>query len=905
MSSDTTPDSAPATPPPDPVSADEARVLAVLLDEASPFEREAVAELLARRPDLRDYRDRTTALLGLLPAAAAPETAAGNPGLRLDESRRAALLEKIREPAAGVTLRFPSAAERKQSRVLPFINAVTTLGREWRMQTAIVVLLVGVIAILSNFYVVSKHTEPARRAEESFATAAGGEAGGENAEQFEHKLRENRDGIDPFGNSPAPATGNRTLDSAFRTNKSSTVVAGGASVAAPAAPAPSAANTYSSASVDLPGESESRAGSSEESVTYAQKTDARSRSIVPVDSTAKFVDADAGRPDSVATDGLSVRAKVDFESQAVFRGKEHSDENVQTKVVGEYALPGSVAKNDSDAFASGLQAGGMSAGSGGGEGVGIGIGKGGGKNFVSALGSRSVNPADKTEEASGVHDKVPVLGDQPLIGKLFQSNGKLSKAKAQTGRLEAAAGAKDASGLDDDDAPLPPAKKPASPPVLQTETPTAANAFSTFSLNVSDVSFRLAGEAVRRGAYPDSGGIRTEEFVNAQVYRDPMPRAGEAVALRQEQARHPFAHNRTLLRLSLKTAAEGRDAASPLNLVVLLDNSGSMERADRRETVAAAGAVLADNLRAGDKVSVIGFARDTRLLIDRMDGADTRPLRELAKNGVPAEGGTNLENALDAAYAQLARQTPAGGSGRVLLLTDGAANLGDADPARLAAIVETNRRQGRALDAFGIGFDGYNDTLLETLSRKGDGRYAYLNDAGEVRAELGQKLAGALRPFASDVKVQVEFNPARVNAWRLLGYDNHRLRKEDFRNNKVDAAELAAAESGTALYALELKPDGAGDIGVVRVRYRVPGTQDYKEREWPVVNTATPAFADAPEGIRLAGCAAFVAEALAGNPDAAGIDRAELRKELARLAAGRPDDPRLATLRLLAEKLAP
>jgi hypothetical protein len=119
----------------------------------------------------------------------------------------------------------------------------------------------------------------------------------------------------------------------------------------------------------------------------------------------------------------------------------------------------------------------------------------------------------------------------------------------------------------------------------------------------------------------------------------------------------------------------------------------------------------------------------------------------------------------------------------------------------------------------------------------------------------------------------------------------------------VDAAELAASESGTALYALELKSDGAGDIGVVRVRYRVPGTQDYKEREWPVSNTVTPAFSEAPEGVRLAGCAAFVAEVLGDNSNAAGIDRVELRKEIARLAAGRPSDPRLATLRLLAEKL--
>ncbi len=739
----------------DPADADEARVLAVLLGEASPFEAEAVAELLAARPALRAYRDRTATLLGLLPDAAKPE-AAGTPELRLDDSRRAALLAKLREPAENVseeTIQFPSSGPSGRGRIIGFFRLVLAGSRGYAALLAILLLLASGLSVM----VPMSSTRSSRRAEsdtmvtatENFATGAGGDLAEKNYAGEREELKA------------------ATVDGEVR-----------------------------------PRELNDRMR--DDPVLLSVVTSANSVAPAPV-----------------------ARAQAQLKEIEVAQAstEEHRE-----------------------------------------------------------------NASDKKSLASA---SVPA----------FRFAG-LAKAKAQSAGLVAVTvgAAKDASSPDYD-AALPGAPKPSSPPVPQTETPTGTNAFSTFSLNVSDVSFRLAAEAVKRGAYPDSGGIRTEEFVNAQVYRDPVPRSGEAVALRQEQARHPFAHNRTLLRLSLRTAAEGREAASPLNLVLLLDSSGSMERSDRRDTVAAAETILADNLRAGDKLSVIGFARDTRLIVDRMDGANTQPLRDLAKNGVPAEGGTNLENALNAAYAQLARQTASGGSGRVLLLTDGAANLGDADPARLAAIVENNRRQGRALDAFGIGFDGYNDTLLEQLSRKGDGRYAYLNNADEARDELGAKLAGALRPFANDVKVQVEFNPARVSSWRLLGYYNHRLEKRDLRNNKVDAAELAASESGTALYALELKSDGAGDIGVVRVRYRVPGTQDYKEREWPVANTVTPAFSDAPEGVRLAGCAAFVAEVLGDNPNAAGIDRVELRKEIARLAAGRPSDPRLAALRLLAEKL--
>ncbi len=151
--------------------------------------------------------------------------------------------------------------------------------------------------------------------------------------------------------------------------------------------------------------------------------------------------------------------------------------------------------------------------------------------------------------------------------------------------------------------------------------------------------------------------------------------------------------------------------------------------------------------------------------------------------------------------------------------------------------VEEHRSQGIALDGFGIGWEGYNDDLLEVLSRNGDGRYGFINSPEEAATEFAAKLAGALQVAASDVKVQVEFNPARVTAYRQIGYAKHQLTKEQFRDNTVDAAELGAAESGNALYVVEVNPAGTGPLGTVRVRYKIPGTIEYREQEWPLSAT--------------------------------------------------------------------
>ena len=418
------------------------------------------------------------------------------------------------------------------------------------------------------------------------------------------------------------------------------------------------------------------------------------------------------------------------------------------------------------------------------------------------------------------------------------------------------------------------AKKPvATPetPVPQPEVQTRDNAFSTFSLNVSDVSFKLAAASLEKGVLPDPAGIRSEEFINAFDYRDPEPAPGAPIAFAWERARYPFAQNRDLLRFSLKTAAQGRQPGRPLNIVLLLDNSGSMERADRVRIIHEALRVLAAQLQPQDIFSVVTFARTARLWVDGVPGNQAGQVAEEV-SGLTPQGGTNLEEAMKLAYATALRHYQANGINRVVLLTDGAANLGEVDPEALKKKVEDYRKQGIALDSFGIGWEGYNDDLLEVLTRNGDGRYGFINTPEEAATEFAGQLAGALQVAASDVKVQVEFNPQRVTAYRQVGYAKHQLTKEQFRDNTVDAAEIGAAESGNALYVLEVNPAGSGPLGTARVRYKIPGTTEYREQAWVVpYNGSAPALAAAGPALRLAGAAAAFAEWLAGSPFAAEV----------------------------------
>lgn len=435
------------------------------------------------------------------------------------------------------------------------------------------------------------------------------------------------------------------------------------------------------------------------------------------------------------------------------------------------------------------------------------------------------------------------------------------------------------------------------------ELSAARDPFSTFSLHVSDVSFKLAAAALAVGQLPDPSKIRIEEFVNAFDYFDPLPTDDERVACQIEQAIHPFMLQRNVLRISLRTAATGRPENIPLRLTLLLDNSGSMERVDRKQTVRRAFESLAAQVKPNDQVTLISFANQPRLLAERFSGSQVADLVQLVKN-LPSEGGTNLEAALKLAMEKASEgitpENAAGLQNRIVLMTDGAVNLGDANPASLSQLVSQMRDAGIAFDAAGISAHELNDGVLEALTRQGDGRYYLLDSAEDANAGFANQIAGALRPAAKNVKVQVEFNPDRVGQYKLLGFEKHLLKQEDFRNDKVDAAEMATAEAGVAIYQFEAKPDGRGDIGSVSVRFQDLATGTMIERRWPIPYEPRAArIHQSSPRLRLATTAAMFAAKLRGDAVGESVELTSLADLLTTLPANLEAAPRVRQLQTM------
>lgn len=429
-----------------------------------------------------------------------------------------------------------------------------------------------------------------------------------------------------------------------------------------------------------------------------------------------------------------------------------------------------------------------------------------------------------------------------------------------------------------------------------TEIAAAQEPFSTFSLNISDASFQLAVAAVEKGERPDPESIKPEQFYNAVDYGDPAPSSLEPVAAAIDQTAHPVIPGRNLVRVAIRTASTGRSAAQPLRLTLLVDQSGSMARADRRAALDTALAQLATLLTENDRITVIGFSRTPCLFADSLPGNEAAKIPDLI-NPTASEGGTNLEQAFNLSSEPALRHKLDGAQNRIVLFTDGAANFGDADPERLAGRVKELRQQGLAFDIAGIGTNDTNDRLLSELARHGNGRYYLVGEnAGD---SFAAQLAGAFRPAAENVKVQVKFNPERVGNFKLIGFEKDRLKTEDFHDDSVDV-ELAADEAGVAIYQVETLPEGSGEIGEVSVRFRDSASGEMVERAWTIPHDpSTPAFDKADPKTQLATLALLAAQKLQGGPLADAIrfpDHAETIAKLKQTYAKDAKAQRLLTL---------
>jgi Ca-activated chloride channel homolog len=341
-----------------------------------------------------------------------------------------------------------------------------------------------------------------------------------------------------------------------------------------------------------------------------------------------------------------------------------------------------------------------------------------------------------------------------------------------------------------------------------------ANPLSTFSVDVDRAAYANVRRFVTSGQRPPKDAVRIEELVNYFPYAYPEPGAEHPVSVTTDVTRAPWHREHLLLRVGLRARSVDMRAAPPSNLVFLLDVSGSMQSPQKLPLVKQSLRLLVDQLREDDRVAMVVYAGSAGLVLESTTGDRKREIME-AIDRLEAGGSTAGGAGIRLAYDVAARHHIAEGNNRVILATDGDFNVGASSDAEMIRLIEEKRKQGTFLTVLGFGMGNIKDSKLEQIADKGNGNYAYIDNLLEARKVLVTEMGGTLLTVAKDVKLQLEFNPARVAAYRLIGYENRLLAAEDFADDTKDAGEMGAGHTVTALY--ELIPVGASDAASVRV----------------------------------------------------------------------------------------
>ncbi len=433
---------------------------------------------------------------------------------------------------------------------------------------------------------------------------------------------------------------------------------------------------------------------------------------------------------------------------------------------------------------------------------------------------------------------------------------------------------------------------------------TAAHRLSTFGLDVDTASYTVTRRYLTDGNLPDPASIRVEEFVNFFDYGDPAPRQGD-FAIKAEGGPTPFVQGPQyrLLRFNLRGREVRMDNRRPVVLTFVIDVSGSMAEENRLGLVKQSLSLLLDQLRPTDRIGLVVFGSTARVLQEPT--ADRETVRR-AIGQLTSEGSTNTEEGLKVGYEMAGRSFRQNAANRIILCSDGVANVGHAGPQAILGQIGREARRGIELTTLGFGMGNYNDHLMEQLADKGDGHYAYIDTLAEARRVLVDELAGTLMTIAKDAKAQVEFNPAVVARYRLLGYENRAIADERFRDNTVDAGEVGAGHGVTALYEVELRPDAPreGLVATLRLRYRSPEIGNLTETERRLyLSDLAPSWQAASPGFRLAALVAEFAEILKGSPWAR-TDLAEVARQVREAGNGLAKSAKTSELADLVEKAA-
>jgi len=393
---------------------------------------------------------------------------------------------------------------------------------------------------------------------------------------------------------------------------------------------------------------------------------------------------------------------------------------------------------------------------------------------------------------------------------------------------------------------------------------------STFAMDIDTASYGYAASLIRQGSRPDPSTVRPEEFINAVPEQYPQP-AGNGFTVNVDGTRLPQTHRLAnpgdvrLLRIGLQTRTQNQDSRPDTALTFVIDVSGSMGEAGKLDVVREALDDLIDQLRPTDSVAIVTFS-DEATMVRPMTRVSERSDLHRAVDGLHATDSTNLEAGLVRGY-QVARDGfRPDATNRVVLLSDGLANVGDTAASPILSQVKENAAKQITLLGVGVG-QQYGDQLMEQLADQGDGYVIYASGLDETRTAFREQLPATIPIRALDAKVQVTFDPEAVAAYRLIGYDDRALSASGFRDDRVDGGEVFAGHSVTALYTVRLKPDAVGTVAQVQTRWQDPGTHSAQETGDTVsVSNLNNDFVEAAPRLQACYAAAYFAENLRQSP---------------------------------------
>lgn len=431
--------------------------------------------------------------------------------------------------------------------------------------------------------------------------------------------------------------------------------------------------------------------------------------------------------------------------------------------------------------------------------------------------------------------------------------------------------------------PRQPASRERYAPITETPVKLVAEApVSTFSIDVDTGSYSNVRRMLNAGQLPPFDAVRVEELINYFPYDYSLPTDQHPFAVQTELAPAPWNPERVLLRIGIKGQDLAKQNLPPANLVFLVDVSGSMYSPDKLPLLKSSLKLLVDQLRPQDRISLVTYASGTQVILQPTSGAEKATIKA-AIDALRAGGSTAGASGIQLAYSTAEQHFIKGGINRILLATDGDFNVGISDPRQLKSLVEEKRKSGISLSTLGFGSGNYNEQLMEQIADVGDGAYSYIDNLMEGHKVLVNEMTSTLATIARDVKVQIEFNPALVQEYRQIGYENRQLQREDFNNDQVDAGDIGAGHTVTALYELtlagakgsidplrygkttEVKHKQANELGFLRLRYKQPEGNTSQLLEIPLQRNAIRPLAQTSGDFRFATAVAGYGQLLRGG----------------------------------------